>query len=317
LGCYLFLGGDLGNSDNEGRTVTGDVISVLGRASKEDIRTEPFPHLVLRDALPQDIFEELTTGFPTNEAIAGSRAMASNKLIMVNARQVAERFALSDIWKTYFDYHTSHAFFLDVIELWQDFIEEAYPNMAAVLGKPLSDATTNARRSGEAENPENRNEDIQLDCQFGINCPVDTPSSVRGPHIDSANKLFAGLLYCRHPDDDSTGGALEMYRYRDPQLHYRPGQAVDRELFIGRSARKLSRVPSEDVEKITDIPYQANVLVMWLNTPYVLHGVSNRQPTPWSRRYTNLLGEFYGGDGKGFFQMNRKKPLWPFRFGRK
>ena len=297
--------------------MVGSTISVLGRADKSNIRTEPFPHLVVNGALPQDIFEELIESFPTDEEIAGSRPMSSNKLIMVGARQIGEQIKISDIWKEYADYHTSHAFFLDVIELWQDFIAEAYPDIEAVLGKPLSDATTDRRHPGEAQNKANQNRDIQLDCQFGINCPVETPSSVRGPHIDSANKLFAGLLYFRHRDDDSTGGDLEMYRYRDPRLHYRPGAAVDRESFIAMSARKLSRIPPGDLEKVSSIPYQANTLVMWLNTPYALHGVSPRQPTSWSRRYTNLLGEYYGGGGNGFFRMNRPKRLWPFRFGSK
>ena len=297
--------------------MAGNVISVLGKAGKDDIRTEPFPHLVMRDALPQDLFEELIGSFPTTEEIAGSRPFASNKLMMMGARQIAGNMEISDSWKKYFDYHTSHAFFLDVIGLWQDFINDAYPDIEAVLGKPLADATTDMRHPGEGENPVNQDRDIQLDCQFGINCPVDNPSSVRGPHVDSANKLFAGLLYFRHPDDDSTGGELEMYRYRDPRLHYRPGTAVDRGSFIGMSARKLSRVAPGDIERISSIPYESNGLVMWLNTPYVLHGVSPRQPTPWSRRYTNLLGEFYRGDGRGFFQMNRPKRLWPFGFGQK
>ncbi len=294
-----------------------NVISVLGKAGKDDIRTEPFPHLVVRDALPQDLFEELIGSFPTTEEIVGSRTLASNKLIIMGARQVAGNMTISDTWRKYFDYHTSHAFYLDVIALWQDFIAEAYPDIEAILGKSLLDATTDTRHPGEAENTANQAQDIQLDCQFGINCPVDSPSSVRGPHIDSANKLFAGLLYFRHPDDDSTGGDLEMYRYRDPRLHYRPGKAVDRESFVAMSARKLSRVPPRDVERISSIPYQANVLVMWLNTPYMLHGVSPRQPTPWTRRYTNLLGEFYGGDGSGFFRFRRQRRFWPFAFGRK
>jgi hypothetical protein len=297
--------------------VVENVISVLGKAGKDDIRTEPFPHLVVRDALPRDLFEELIGSFPSTEEIAGSRPLASNKLIIMAARQVAENIAISDTWQKYFDYHTSRAFYLDAIALWREFIAEAYPDIEAILGKSLLDATTDTRHSGEGENPANQAQDIQLDCQFGINCPVDTPSSVRGPHIDSANKLFAGLLYFRDRDDDSTGGDLEMYRYRDPRLHYRPGTAVDRDIFVGMSARKLSRVPRHDVERISSIPYQANVFVMWLNTPYVLHGVSPRQPTPWTRRYTNLLGECYGGDGNGFFRMNRPKRLWPFSFSRK
>ena len=44
------------------------------------------------------------------------------------------------------------------------------------------------------------------------NSPVRTPSTVRGPHLDSPFKLFAALLYFRAPEDDSSGGDLEFVR---------------------------------------------------------------------------------------------------------
>ena len=143
-----------------------NVISVLGKAGKDYIRTEPFPHLVVRDALPQDLFQELIGSFPNTEEIVGSRALASNKLIIMGARQVAGNMTISDTWQKYFDYHTSHAFYLDVIALWQDFIAEAYPDIESVLGKALVDATTDTRHPGEGENTSNQAQDIQLDCQF-------------------------------------------------------------------------------------------------------------------------------------------------------
>ena len=113
-------------------------------------------------------------------------------------------------------------------------------------------------------------------------------------------------MYFRDADDDSVGGALEQYRYTDPRLHYRPGRAVDRKSFVGMSAQDLSSVPEGDVEKVSSVPYGANVLVMWLNTPYALHGVSPRHPTAWTRKYVNFIGESFAGDGAGFFQMTHQ-----------
>jgi len=291
----------------------GDVISVLSKANKADIRTEPFPHIVVGDALPQDLFDELIGSFPKTETIVGSRALDSNKLFLLSARKVAETDVISKIWREFFDYHTSQAFFLDVIELWQDFILDAYPDIEADLGKTLRDFTTGIRHSKGPNNPANLAEDIQLDCQFGINSAVDNPSSVRGPHTDGRYKLVAGLLYFRDPEDDSTGGELELFRFRDPNLRYHRGTAVDRRFVENLPVRRLMRIASRHVEQVASIPYAANVLVMWLNTPYAIHGVSPRQPTPWSRKYVNLLGEVYRGHREGFFQIDRpRRHFWPF-----
>ncbi len=162
-----------------------EVASILGNANRADIRTEPFPHIVVRDALPQGLFDELMEDYPAIETVSGNRIVESNRLLKLGAREVADTPEITDTWRAFFDYHTSRAFFLDVVGFWQDFIAEAYPNIEADLGKPLGDLTTGIRHHGSRENPANRAEDIQLDCQFGVNSAVDNTSSVRGTHLDS------------------------------------------------------------------------------------------------------------------------------------
>ena len=58
------------------------------------------------------------------------------------------------------------------------------------------------------------NANVLLDAPISINTPVtNTPSSVIRGHIDKSAKLFAGLFYLRLPDDTSTGGDLEIYKF--------------------------------------------------------------------------------------------------------
>ena len=53
--------------------------------------------------------------------------------------------------------------------------------------------------------------EVMLDCQVAMNSPVRVRSAVRGPHLDGAGELFAGLLYFRHHNDHvSTGGDLQV-----------------------------------------------------------------------------------------------------------
>lgn len=288
-----------------------DTISVLGKANKADIRTDPFPHLVVEDALSPELFHSLIENFPPTDLIAGNRVVKSNGLRILSARDVAEMPEIAEVWRPFFDYHTSRPFFFDMANFWQEYIAEAYPTIEADLGKPITDFTTGVRHPGERENPANLAQDIQLDCQLGINTAVETPSSVRGPHVDSGYKLITGLLYFRDPDDDSVGGDFQLFRFLDPDFHYQHGKAVDRRVINDFPVRRLTRMDSGYVELVKSVPYAANVLVMWLNTPYTVHGVSPRQPTPWTRRYVNFLCEVYGGQNNGFFETKRQRRWWP------
>lgn len=140
--------------------------------------------------------------------------------------------------------------------------------------------------------PQNLRADVTLDTQFVINSPVTVTSTVRGPHVDKPYKLFAAILYMRHPDDRSTGGDLLLYRYRDGNAVFDRRQHLD----------------ERHVESIARIPYRANSLIMWLNTPDALHGVTPRSVTGMPRRYINFLAECYRLRTDTFYVLPRTLP---------
>ena len=39
------------------------------------------------------------------------------------------------------------------------------------------------------------------------------------------------------------------------------------------------------------VKYGANTLLIFVNSPFAVHGVTERQPTPHLRRYINMIGE--------------------------
>jgi len=87
--------------------------------------------------------------------------------------------------------------------------------------------------------------------------------------------LYAGLLYCRLPEDEAEGGDLELYRFRGPARGYNERRYVDDAL----------------VEPVKRIPYAANRLVFFIHSPHSLHGVTVRSVTPWPRLHVNFLAE--------------------------
>ena len=93
-------------------------------------------------------------------------------------------------------------------------------------------------------------------------------------HIDDPRKFLTGLFYLRHPDDDSSGGDLELYKLK----HNHPK-------FRGQDAKR------SQIEDVTTVKYERNVFVLFVNSLRAVHAVSVRSYTTWPRYLVNLVGE--------------------------
>ncbi|MGH8612994.1 MAG: 2OG-Fe(II) oxygenase [Gammaproteobacteria bacterium] len=163
--------------------------------------------------------------------------------------------------------YLSAFFFDEVLRHIGEHIRALHPALEAQIGR-LDQASIGWRRPGAIE-------DVVLDCQFGINSPLDRPSRVRSVHCDHHHKLFNALLYMRTDDDDSTGGDLVLYQLRGARIWGHKGDPYG--------------IPDDHVTQVAQIPYRANTLVLFVNSPISLHGVSERQPTKHVHRYLNFL----------------------------
>jgi len=272
------------------------VHSILRNLERQRIVDEPYPHAVVPDALDPAYYAELAGAFPSLERIAGREPLPSNRVFRIPACEVQADSAIPAIWRDFFAYHCSGAFFRELVAFWRGAIEQEYSNIEAWFGKPLSEVTTGTRayRGGRAPEhlPENMQADAMLDCQFVVNSPVKEPGSVRGPHLDKPYKLFAAILYFRHPEDRSTGGNLLLERFKTRRYHFDRRQHIAPHL----------------VEPFAEIPYGPNTLVVWLNTPRSLHSVTPRSVTSVPRRYLNFLTECYRLPAGGFFPLRRTLP---------
>ena len=266
-------------------------ISLLGRALRRNIVTEPFPHIVVEDALPVDYYRQLATEFPGFKAIAGDGPHGNNELYLKSAFDIPHMPEVSAAWREFFAYHTSRDFYSEIVALFGEHIRDAHPAFEATLGRKFEDMTVGVRTPNKAQDADATRHDAKLDVQFGCNSPVLEKSSVRTAHIDSKYKLLASLLYFREDGDGSAGGELELYRH-DPA-----------------AARfdKRHQLISGDFEVARTVPYRPNMLVMWVNSPRALHGVSPRDPTSIPRRYVNIICETYQQQG-GLFSLPGLQP---------
>lgn len=260
------------------------VHSVLDRVRPEQIKRNGAVVAVIENALPGDYYEELAASFPSLEFVAGQGPLKSNRAYRKAAPEIIAGHQISTIWEDFLAYHSSRAFFDEFCDLFESDIARLHPALETNFGKPLREFSVGVRGSGKIEDAANREHDLVLDCQIAVNSPVTAMSSVRGPHLDSPRKLFNALLYFRHPDDRSTGGDLEFFRLKND-----------------RRPTRWSDIDPDLVERTDVVPYRANTLVMFVNSPGALHGVSPRSVTPLPRRYVDFLGECYGGKEPAFF----------------
>jgi hypothetical protein len=248
-------------------------LSVLQNASKADVRLEPFPHLVIHNALPPDLCDTLIRDYPALDTI-GMDPNRNNVRWSYPASRVADNPDISPEWRNVIGYHVSRAFYDEVVDLFSDAIIKLYPQLFPDQEKLRS------LHVGVREAEDFTHNDILIDAQISGNTPVQEARSVKLNHVDSQRKLYAGLLYLRQDDDDSVGGDLEIRRFR-PDYN----QRLKRRSYDG------VYVSNRDTELVDTVRYGKNTLVMFINSLESFHGVTVRQPTPYNRLFMNLLGE--------------------------
>jgi hypothetical protein len=245
------------------------VDSLVARVRKSDVLEDPFPHIVLRDALDSDLCDQLIVEFPSLEVISEGRHYKSNQRLNYRARRAAGDPDLSPLWRDMVATHVSQHYLDELLELFGESIRRIFPSFEQQIGAAES------LRAGVRYVDTFETADVLLEAQPAVNTPVTaTPSSVRAGHLDNPNKLIVGLYYLRHPEDDSVGGDLELYRY-----------TTRRPVFEGHE------ISHTQIQPVKTIPYERNVLILFLNSPGSLHGVTVRQPTPATRLFFNLGAE--------------------------
>ena len=100
------------NVDIEPRSsaLTSMSLSVLQRAKAADVCAEPFPHLVLRNALPDSLCNRLEASFPRPGSL-GFDETKNNFRWDYHARLVELDPTVPALWKDFICYHVSANFF--------------------------------------------------------------------------------------------------------------------------------------------------------------------------------------------------------------
>ena len=273
--------------------------SVLENVTAADLRHDPYPHLVIENCLPQPYFDDLARAYPSNETILDfcranphrrfgfdeGRAKQNYRYDISALQMLEQPERVPAIWRDFVAFHTSGEFFRQVVGVLGPEIRDSYPFLEKRLGRPLERLSTGVRWRSKS--------DVYVDCQVGINTPATRTSSTRGVHADAAEELYAALLYFKDTADDTAGGDLDIYRWRDPKKKY----------FLGSEADPAA------TERVGTVPYQANTLVLFLNGQDALHAVTPRAPSAHTRKLVNLIGEVNETFPDGLFSRPKRRDL--------
>ncbi|KAK3247809.1 hypothetical protein CYMTET_42703 [Cymbomonas tetramitiformis] len=247
----------------------------------------PYPHIVIEDALDEEVYNQLEENFPADERFAPGHKLQSNVRYNMPAAQCLTPSAnatLPDVWLDFVRYHSSPDFYREVADLFGSLLPHFRRDLK-VLRSDMHRVRTAVR--GWEKNVT----DISLEAQIAINSPVKKESSVRRAHYDDPAEIYAGLLYFRHDNDTSKGGDLEVYKCKG-----RCRKATERQAKrLGlRSSQKEFFAPNT-LQRTNVVRYAKNVFVLFINSVKSLHGVTKRGVTRFSRRIVNFTAQVRAG----------------------
>lgn len=247
-----------------------NTLSLLQRVESTDIQYLPFPHIVIENALPIELHDELRATFPTPSDL-GIDPTQNNLRWSTKALDLPQISNVPDLWRRFINYHSSQLFWSDVVRVFGEVICKQFPHQFRSSQELLHfDVNT---RNMDSKNKRS----MELDAQISGNTPVRTPGVPRGVHVDAPNALYAGLYYLRQTDDCSEGGDLQLWKWKE-----------------GYSYRKKSSAYKEGVDThhlrlIKTVNYRSNTLVFLINSLDALHSVTERKPTTNTRQFVNLV----------------------------
>ena len=230
--------------------------SILGRVDHL-VHIAPFPYIAIYEALPWALYDKLSKEFPEKE-ILSQHEYGENQRVDLHAKNSQGK--VSPQWQSFIDYHTSQAFWKDIIRVFGDAIRLVYPSLEIQHGA-LDKWQTVVRGKGQGT--------VNMECQPGVNTPQKEFGRVRGPHLDNPIELVAGLLYMGEGEGD-----LEVCKITKPPVYH----------------GKLE-IEDDCVEVVGRVKYRPNMFVMFLNSPISVHSVTPRMPTDECRRLCNFAAE--------------------------
>jgi hypothetical protein len=239
--------------------------TILSRTSKSKIVRDPFPYLVIENALPSKLADELLSAYPTLEYLGSGKQglmkkglIPNNEKIRYYSAEVLEDKALASVWRKFVREHVTLEFFKEFLSLFEDDIYDFYPHLRERF-EALCLGDVGVRQTDTFSDKK-----ILIDAEMCADTPVKKLSSVKIAHLDNPKKLAVAILYLRRKEDDSQGGSFQIHRLKESSFRIDSSRLIDNESIL---------------DLVREVPYKHNTAVVFLNSLHSFHGVSPRAVT--------------------------------------
>jgi hypothetical protein len=211
--------------------------SILDNFKLENFYLEPFPHIHIENALPDQGHQAIINELPKKLDISKFNQNSSAVYLETDyIKKDLQAHATYDFMQT----HSTEDFKHQLLNIFDGHIKKQLPLFSSENAQ-IADATL-------VVNPWIKGE---------------SPKAIRGPHIDDFNDVSVFLYYLKSEVDEYIGGDLELYRYKNG-FHG----------FKRNSYKDYRELPSSHIEKVKTIPFSSNTFVAILDGLQGIHGVS-------------------------------------------
>jgi len=230
----------------------------------------PFPHVIIKNALPDHIYNELLKKSPKT-LIKNSSLKLNNTRGNFYPDQI-EKENSHKFFYEFLNYHQSPFFFEECVKIFKVDIKKQYPGLIEHSKKMIENEKIIKLRSNNKKNKKF----MTFAANYGYNTPVTEASSVIGAHLDHYDKIFFGLFYMKEDIDKFSGGDLIFYKWDNKYSNYKKKNIIYTEKW------NYMKSHCEEAKRIC---YDKNTFVLALNSIDSLHGVSKRSETNSIRQF--------------------------------
>jgi len=257
--------------------------SIFDQMASEKVEPCPFPHMVITEALPPHLVDQLIATRPAfaqvasaynhAERQAGQTFARPGEKVHLRSAQILSNPFLSSVWQSIVQQHLGSKELLKLLSAYAPAIGREYPHLEQEWGK-ISNWNIGQRYVDSAN-------DFVLLADVQLSYHAASPALLvaeRGPHLKVTNKLLICQYFLRIPEDQSGGGDFLIYDAKEnAAINFGKDQQVLNTEILSLSKR---------------ITYEANTLVSFLNTPRSFQAFAEHGGNVYPTFYMNVVLEF-------------------------
>tara|TARA_B100000767_G_C19685429_1_gene501538 strand:- start:268 stop:1116 length:849 start_codon:yes stop_codon:yes gene_type:complete len=221
--------------------------SLLDNINKNNIIFEPFPHLDIKNALPEDLHKKLLAELPKEEDLKKLYDFSKKKpesAIQLDIDFLESHGYKVPLLKEFSKLHSGPDFSRKIFEIFSELIHERFGKFKKELTESFPNSlfvnTSNTTVSDLSKN-----------------------TFIRGAHLDAASDIGVFLFYLKPSFTEIEGGNLELYKFKSRFRGFRRD--------IWWDEREISK---KHIIKSKEITYESNRFIFLLDGIDSIHGVS-------------------------------------------